>query len=195
MSIICPACKYDENPDDAEFCEACGDTLPKTAPPPEPPMQQEEISPSQDLQDEVNTHQTENIQDSSPQVTHNTIDDTTDKLGTVSSAKLIATEANAPIPEFIISRNSVTIGKFDPDTGPVDVNLEKFIDSDNISRKHAELYQERGQWKIKDLGSTNGVFIRRSSESNFGARITLPETLNSGDEIAIAQTFLRFQTD
>ncbi len=47
---------------------------------------------------------------------------------------------------------------------------------------------------VKDLGSVNGVFIKPAAQTRFRARITTPETLNSGDEIALGKVRFLFQT-
>ena len=99
-----------------------------------------------------------------------------------------------PTSEFLLDGSNAVIGKFDPDMGPVDIDLDGFPGDETISRNHAEIYQEGGAWKIKDLGSTNSVFIKRAGQSKFGARITMPEILNSGDEIAIAKIRFLFQS-
>jgi pSer/pThr/pTyr-binding forkhead associated (FHA) protein len=78
--------------------------------------------------------------------------------------------------------------------GPVDIDLEPFSGGDTVSRNHAEIYQEGGVWKIKDLGSTNGIFIKSAGQTRFAARITVPETLNSGDEIAFGKVRFLFQS-
>ena len=48
------------------------------------------------------------------------------------------------------------------------IDLEGFPGDETISRHHAEIYQEGGMWKIKDLGSTNGLFIKQAGQSKFG---------------------------
>ena len=70
--------------------------------------------------------------------------------------------------------------------GPVDIDLESFPGNETISCQHAEIYQEGGVWKIQDLDSTNGVFIKPTGQTRFNAKITQPEIINPGDEIAIA---------
>jgi pSer/pThr/pTyr-binding forkhead associated (FHA) protein len=185
MSVICPACKYDENPEGQEFCEACGAELPTTTSSPT-------IDPYPPLPDDPIVVPTPTPNEPIPKID---IEIPKPSPGTsIPSAKLIAINTNAPVQEFSLNRAIITIGKFDPDTGPVDINLDKFPDSDTISRKHAAIYREQDAWKIKDLGSTNGIFIRRTHQTDFSARITLPEIINHGDEIAIAQIFFRFET-
>jgi pSer/pThr/pTyr-binding forkhead associated (FHA) protein len=46
---------------------------------------------------------------------------------------------------------------------------------------------------VKDLGSLNGIFIKPSGQSRFGARITTPTSLNTGDEIAFGKVQFVFQ--
>jgi hypothetical protein len=180
MAIICPACHY-ENPSDAEFCDACGyelstasgspePTAPTVVQPPEPIFTPPPPQPAPQPNYPAPTFPT-----SAP------------------TAKLICKQAGAPTSEFPLDSNML-IGKFDPDSGPVDIDLEGFPDDEKISRQHGEIYLEGGVWKIKDIGSSNGIFIKRSGESRFGARITIPEILNGGDEIAIAHIKFLFQS-
>ena len=185
--ITCAVCGYDKNPDGSEFCDACGAELSTTTAiedtvtPEEPPVDREPpISP---------TPQPEEPSVPSTPITQPTTPITQTAPAT---AKLVAKQPNAPIPEFSIE-GSALIGIFDPDMGPVDIDLEDFSGNETVSRNHAEIYQEAGIWKIKDLGSTNGVFIKPMGQTRFGARITTPESLNSGDEIAIAKIRFLFQ--
>ena len=109
------------------------------------------------------------------------------------TARLVAKQSNAPVPEFSIT-GSALIGIFDPDQGPVDIDLESFSGGETISRQHAEIYAEGGVWKIKDLSSTNGVFIKPTGQTRFNARIITPTPLNPGDEVAIAKVCFTFQS-
>ncbi len=52
-----------------------------------------------------------------------------------------------------------TIGRFDPSVGPIEVDVSSAPDSSYVSRRHAEVWTEGGQWKIRDLGSSNGLFL------------------------------------
>jgi serine/threonine protein kinase len=107
--------------------------------------------------------------------------------------KLICKQPNAPVPEFAIRGNAI-IGVFDLGANPVDIDLGRFFGNETISRKHAEIFNEAGVWKIKDLGSSNGVFIKSVGQTRFNARITAPTTLNDGDEVAIAKVKFQFKT-
>ena len=111
---------------------------------------------------------------------------------TISSARLVAKQTNAPQIEFPLNGIAL-VGVFDPDSGPVDIDLESFLGGETVSRQHAEIYPEFGQWMVKDLGSLNGVFIKPSGQSRFGARITTPMSLNPGDEVAFGKVQFIFQ--
>lgn len=54
-----------------------------------------------------------------------------------------------------------TIGRFDPNVGPIDVDLADMPEGVYVSRKHAKITCEDGVWKIVDLGSSNGTFVLR----------------------------------
>lgn len=193
MSVTCPACSY-ENPNGSEFCEACGSELslaPIEAPLPPTQVQTPATTIQSYSNDVIEIHppipQPSLCEQSSP---------ATPKSPTISAntARLISKQIGSSVSEFPLDDSNAIVGRFDPDSGPVDVDLEGFSGDDMISRNHAEIYHEGGQWKVQDIGSTNGVFIKRSGQTRFGARITLPETLNSGDEIAFAKIRFLFQS-
>jgi hypothetical protein len=61
------------------------------------------------------------------------------------------------------------------------------VDDPNVSRRHAELRNEDGNWIVTDLGSTNGVKVngRRTEEA----------VLRDGDEVALGLAKLRFELE
>jgi hypothetical protein len=183
--INCTVCGYDKNPDGSEFCDACGAELQSTVAVPTNNSTVAPPIPTSTPLDEMFVTET-----SVPETTSSTFHN---PLPTGTTARLIAKQPNAPIAEFSLENNAL-IGIFDPDMGPVDIDLEDFAGNETVSRHHAEIYQDAESWKIKDLGSTNGVFIKPMGQTRFGARITTPESLNSGDEVAIAKIRFVFQT-
>lgn len=87
----------------------------------------------------------------------------------------------------------VTIGRFDTETGPVDVDLASIAESTYISRNHAKIHSDdSGQWFLTDLGSNNGTFIW--TEGNKPKRIQTGEPVNikDGDEIALGNARFEF---
>lgn len=192
MTVNCPACGYDQNPADSEYCEACGSEMPKSgttqnlgsvAPLPLP------------LPDPISTTTSTSL----PAITQPTPPSVAATITTIpvassvaSTARLIAKAPNSPVSEFPLDGSSAIVGKFDQ--GPVEVDLENFAGSETVSRTHAEIYQEAGQWKVKDLDSINGTFLKRLGQSRFGIGITTSEILNSGDEIAFGKVRFLFQS-
>ncbi len=108
-------------------------------------------------------------------------------------AKLIPTRAANSLPEFILDKSPIIIGRFKPGEKPVDINLESFSGSHTVSRQHGMIYRESGQWNLKDLDSVNGIFIRRQGQSRFSKRITTLEILNSGDVISFGKVCFEFK--
>ena len=109
--------------------------------------------------------------------------------GGATSARLVPRDYGAGTTEtFPLLGNRVSVGRFDSSTGPVDIDLSGIKGEEHISRRHAEFALENGKWVVRDLGSTNGVYLKRVGQSVFGPRITQPEILNDGDEVAFGNT-------
>lgn len=64
-------------------------------------------------------------------------------------------------------------------------NCGIFIPDRRASRRHAEIRWDGETSTLCDLGSTNGTFLN-------GRRITTPQTLHNGDEIAIGSATFTF---
>jgi pSer/pThr/pTyr-binding forkhead associated (FHA) protein len=98
--------------------------------------------------------------------------------------------------EYPLLGDRLVVGRFDPDTGPVDIDLSQTPEAVHISRHHAEIYREAdGQWYVKDLGATNGVFVKSGGSGAFGPRLTAPQALTPGDEVAFGNARFIFRTD
>ncbi|MDB9538274.1 FHA domain-containing protein [Anabaenopsis arnoldii] len=184
--ITCAACGHDQNPPNSEFCVVCGSEL------------QTATQAMNDL-DRIRQELLKPIPEPfiptptpTPTPIPAPIPTPTPQTSPSAIAKLIPKQSGSPVPEFTLDGNAI-VGVFDPDMGPVDIDLEAFMGGETVSRNHGEIYQSNGTWLIKDLGSTNGIFIKPVGQTRFGARITTPETLNPGDEIAFGKVRLVFQ--
>ena len=177
MSISCSLCYYDRNPNNSKFCEVCGTEITRSQTI-ETPKENQIIAPQ-------NYGIPTKIQTMPPP--------TLEFSKNVGLAKLIPKQVGAPIPEFMLDSERAIAGKFDPNTGPVEIDLSGFYGAENVSPQHGEIYLENGEWKIKDLGSTTGTFIKSFGASGY-EKIVSPKTLNSGDEITIGNIRLLFQT-
>jgi hypothetical protein len=85
---------------------------------------------------------------------------------------------------YILNSERMVVGRFDPSAGPVDIDLSGGQGENYISRRHAEVYLENGAWLVRDLGSTNGVYVKRAGQAQYSPRIIEPQTLSDGDEVA-----------
>ena len=59
------------------------------------------------------------------------------------------------------------------------------IADERSSRRHAEVFFELGDWKVRDLGSRNGTYVD-------GQKLESPKTLVAGNQIAVANCRLTF---
>jgi len=94
---------------------------------------------------------------------------------------------------FSLASGPSIIGRFDPETGPVDVDLGPLPEAVYISRHHAEIWCDAsGQWLVKDLGSGNATFVCAAGERQF--RKTAGEhPIKDGDEIAFGNARFEFR--
>ncbi|MEB3343005.1 FHA domain-containing protein [Okeania sp.] len=214
MAITCNLCFYNRNTDTNEFCEVCGSEIQTSInsftaqeqwmknPGGKTFIQSDEqqLNFNQNinnypLKTPVNTNifasQNQIIEDA--QKNHiSPISSTRTPLSKSIVAKLISKEVGAPIREFIIDSHNAIIGKFDPNIGPVEIDLDGFYGNETVSSTHAEIYFENNQWHIKDMGSTYGIYIKPIGKTRFGYRMNKPTILNSGDEISIGKIRLLF---
>jgi hypothetical protein len=105
----------------------------------------------------------------------------------IPSARLILKRNAVPTGEvFHLGERSV-IGRSDPETGPVNVDLGAIPEADYVSRHHAEIWRDAsGQWFIRDLGSRNGTFVHATP-------VTQLQRLNDGDEIVLGKVSFEFR--
>ncbi len=126
-----------------------------------------------------------------------TVPDTAQSAGTSGTPRLVPNRHGAQsADEFPLLVDRLVVGRFDPETGPVDIDLSQTPEAPLISRHHAQLYKEAdGRWYVTDLGSTNGVFVKSAGAATFGPRLTAPQPLSEGDELAFGNARFIFRTD
>jgi hypothetical protein len=77
-----------------------------------------------------------------------------------------------------ITESGLTIGRLP--------ECEVPVSDRNVSRRHAQIRSAEGRYAVVDLGSTNGTSVN-------GALISGPRELETGDEITVGNTVLRFE--
>ncbi|MEP6636194.1 MAG: FHA domain-containing protein [Acidobacteriota bacterium] len=91
--------------------------------------------------------------------------------------------------KFTLSALESFIGRWDADAGIFpDIDLDSDDPEAKVSRRHARITLQDGQYFLEDQGSTNGTFVNRGKRILPGQR----QPLNDGDEIIVGKTFLRF---
>lgn len=107
----------------------------------------------------------------------------------VPRAKLVIQRGGTVGKEFILTETESNIGRWDADGGIFpDVDLDQDDPEAKVSRRHARIVCQDGQYVLEDLGSTNGTFVNRGRRLLPGNR----HPLNDGDEIIVGKTFLKF---
>lgn len=202
MPIICTTCNA-ENPDSAEFCEECGIELgelyagldtsstleaePLDEPPGEPDSLEEAVLEPVAVADDQSDGGTSNLDEGLQETETVPVVSATTAIPPASLTLIsFGQSTDTVIP---LEASPLMLGKFDPAQGPIDIDLSSLPGNEYLSRRHGELFFDDG-WTVRDLGSTNGVFVRRSQDSNFLPRLQGPMKLEDGDEVAFGN--LRF---
>lgn len=128
---------------------------------------------------------------------------TTGKVATVAPAadsagalgRLTLRRNGALTTEAFTLGEQAVVGRFDPETGPVDVDLGRLPEAVYISRRHAELRREpSGKWFLKDLGAGNGTFLRPKGQAQF-SRVKGEAEVGDGDEIGFGNARFEFRSN
>jgi len=107
----------------------------------------------------------------------------------VPRAKLVIQRGGTVGKEFLLTETESNIGRWDADGGIFpDIDLDQDDPEAKVSRRHARIVCQDGQYVLEDLGSTNGTFVNRGRRLLPGNR----HPLNDGDEIIVGKTFLKF---
>jgi FHA domain-containing protein len=104
-------------------------------------------------------------------------------------ARLVIEKGRSTGKQFMLNDVEAQIGRWDADGGIFpDVDLDTDDPEAKVSRRHARITLNNGQYFLEDLGSTNGTFVNRGKRLPPGQR----QALCDGDEIIVGKTFLRF---
>lgn len=109
----------------------------------------------------------------------------------ISKAELHVVREGKETGEVFSLSSSTVIGRFDPSIGPVDIDLSSLPEGVYVSRRHARITFENGEWILSDLGSSNGTFVLEKG-GDF-RKISEPTVLNDGQEIAFGNARFIFR--
>jgi len=88
---------------------------------------------------------------------------------------------------LLVSEDKRTVVSGDPFVIGRSRECDLVLDDPNVSRRHAELRREEGEWAVRDLGSTNG--IKLNGKRSRGGR------LKPGDEITLGLSRFTFEQE
>ncbi|MCK4400805.1 FHA domain-containing protein [bacterium] len=93
--------------------------------------------------------------------------------------RLVLMEGEKVKEEYQLDENELTIGRAEEN--------KIILKNETVSRKHAIVKKENNQYKIADLGSSNGTFVNNKKIKE--------KDLSKGDEIKIGKFVLKFVTE
>ena len=188
MSVVCSLGHV--NPDGSAFCDECGEPLNASAPTvvatPDPVVTSAPAPVQQPVQpDPVYATQQPDPAMDATQVAP--MDQSVAPAGL--QARLIVEADNQ---EFDISgKDNILIGREDAVSNIYpDVDLTAHGGEDGgVSRLHARIFVENGQYMLEDENSTNFTFLNRQ---RLAAKTPTP--LHDNDEVRLGRVLLRFKT-
>ncbi|GAC1464387.1 MAG: FHA domain-containing protein [Ktedonobacteraceae bacterium] len=189
MSVVCSLGHV--NPDGSAFCDECGEPLNASAPsavaPHNAPVVTAEPEPVQHVQQDpvyASTAASEPVFEATQAAP---VAQSAAPAGL--QARLIVEADNQ---EFDISgKDNILIGREDAVSNIYpDVDLTAHGGEDGgVSRLHARIFVENGQYMLEDENSTNFTFLNRQRLAS-----KTPTQLHDNDEVRLGRVLLRFKT-
>lgn len=159
MSVTCS--QGHENPDGSMYCDQCGEELPVAAPAPGA-----SVPPTPDYPD-VGAAPAAPIAVGSPRIVLK------------EDGAVFALEGKS---EFLVGRED-PVSNIYPDIDLTPHNGEDY----GVSRMHAKIYIQGGQYLVEDLNSTNSTYINRQKLA-----AKTPTSIKDGDEVRFGKVEATF---
>lgn len=91
--------------------------------------------------------------------------------------QLVMKSGPAPGKVYSLEKTEISIGR--------EVGSDVFVNDEGVSRRHARLTSQFGDYVLEDLGSTNGTFV--NGQRATGQRIVKPgDTILLGEKVSLA---------
>ena len=113
---------------------------------------------------------------------------------TAPTAKLIVdgtSELQAPV--FSLEKNDNLLGRRDPMSNIFpEIDLSRFDPQTKISRRHARIWSDGGNFLVEDLGSSNGTTLLPGINDSVRLEPHQPHPISNGDRLRVGDTTLHF---
>ncbi len=113
---------------------------------------------------------------------------------TAPTAKLIidgTSELQAPV--FSLEKNDNLLGRRDPMSNIFpEIDLSRYDPQTKISRRHARIWNDAGNFLVEDLGSSNGTILVPGVSESVRLEPHKPHPLTNGDRLRVGDTTLHF---
>ena len=97
------------------------------------------------------------------------------------------------MPAFALQKDENLLGRRDPMSNIFpEVDLSKYDPQTKISRRHARIWREGGNFLVEDLGSSNGTVLSPGGVESVRLTPHRPQVLAHGDKIRLGDTTLHF---
>ncbi len=115
------------------------------------------------------------------------------QTGTPTARLFVEGTSELTAPTFSITKEESLLGRRDPMSNIFpEVDLSKYDPQTKISRRHARIWKDAGNFLVEDLGSSNGTVLLVSAKQPMRLVPHRPHALNSGDKIKLGDTVLQF---
>lgn len=112
----------------------------------------------------------------------------------VPTAKLIIEgTSELTTPAFSLQKDENLVGRRDPMSNIFpEIDLSKYDPQTKISRRHARIWRDGGEYLVEDLGSSNGTILATAISDSLRLIPHKPHVLSSGDRLKVGDTTLHF---
>ena len=110
------------------------------------------------------------------------------------TAKLMIVGTNElESPSFFLEKDENLVGRRDPMSNIFpEIDLSKYDPQTKISRRHARIWRDGGQFMVEDLGSSNGTILLPVVNETTRLLPHQPHVLSNGDKLKVGDTMMHF---
>lgn len=115
------------------------------------------------------------------------------QTGTPTAKLFVEGTSELSAPTFSLTKDENLLGRRDPMSNIFpEIDLSKYDPQTKISRRHARIWKDAGNFLVEDLGSSNGTVLLVSAKQPMRLVPHRPHALSSGDKLKLGDTVLQF---